>query len=266
MQNSRHGTQSGSSHLHVFTRSAFTLIELLVVIAIIAILAGILMPALSAARLRSKAMSCLSNTKQQYMFWNNYADSNDDFVLPRSSWVKKANGTIVTGQIWAWIANHYSHHERFRQRNYIWVCPGSIPKMNNGNPTSLGWNFFFDYGYNTLTGPQITSGWGKCKFYTKRSSNRVPSKTMLFTDMWKYESIHNNFGAWSQGTFCDFNTSSGRLSKLNIGDIMGAHGRNASVNYADGHSALQDFYWHNETSDATDVWAPDAKIVMLKVD
>ena len=109
--------------------SCFTLIELLVVIAIIAILAAILLPSLQQARKRSRQSSCMSNMKQQgvwfLMYYDDYNNAprdrnayGDDF-LGVAQWLQIKYGTLKTqvGTQWAAI------QRRPILRGTPWACP-----------------------------------------------------------------------------------------------------------------------------------------------
>src|SRR5262249_51135521 len=134
-------------------KAAFTLIELLVVIAIIAILAAMLLPALSKAKARAQATSCLSNVKQWGYSFYMYEDDNQD-VFPYEG----ANGNISTGNNTnAWYNSTTPYIGSPRLMDYyaqnrppvvgdknIFVCPSA--QTNLPSPPTVT-SAFFMYGF-----------------------------------------------------------------------------------------------------------------------
>jgi len=96
-------------------KAGFTLIELLVVIAIIAILAGLLLPALSKAKQRAQAMECMSNKKQLTLGWHMYAGDNADSLM-----VNADGSNLGDNNIPSWIEHVY----------YNWDVNGAYTNEN----------------------------------------------------------------------------------------------------------------------------------------
>jgi prepilin-type N-terminal cleavage/methylation domain-containing protein/prepilin-type processing-associated H-X9-DG protein len=83
------------------TRRGFTLIELLVVIAIIAVLASMLLPAVSKAKAKGLQTACLSNYRQLQFCWLLYIEDNDDHLPPNESAIGASRETwSSTAQTW----------------------------------------------------------------------------------------------------------------------------------------------------------------------
>jgi prepilin-type N-terminal cleavage/methylation domain-containing protein/prepilin-type processing-associated H-X9-DG protein len=107
--------------------SAFTLIELLVVIAIIAILAGMLLPALGKAKQKGQGVACLSNTKQLTLAWMLYAGDFNDRVANNYG-VNETIQAIASGALDNWVNNVMSWNADPMNTNITLVANGALGK------------------------------------------------------------------------------------------------------------------------------------------